>query len=132
VKRAMVSPLINPFQWSEHILYKDGSLVHKGYLCDDDRDPREDLTRTLLDALGEKGTIFIYTTYEKTIIERFAEHLPQYRDDLLRIPNRFKDLCAIIRHYFYHPGFHGSFSLKSWSSIHEDDFVAPRNRICLT
>ena len=101
-----------PFQWSDHILYEDGSLAHKAYLCDDDRDPRDDFTRTLLHALGQKGTIFIYTTYEKTIIERLAEHLPQYRDDLLRIPNRFKDLCAIIRHYFYHPGFHGSFSLK--------------------
>ena len=101
-----------PFQWSDHILCEDGSLVHKEYLCDDDRDPREDFTRTLLHALGQKGTIFIYTTYEKTIIERLAEYLPQYRDDLLRIPNRFKDLCAIIRHYFYHPEFHGSFSLK--------------------
>jgi len=101
-----------PFQWSDHILYEDGSLAHKEYLCDDDRDPRDDFTRTLLHALGQKGTIFIYTTYEKTIIERLAEYLPQYRDDLLRIPNRFKDLCAIIRHYFYHPEFHGSFSLK--------------------
>ena len=101
-----------PFQWSDHILYEDGSLAHKEYLCDDDRDFRDDFTRTLLHALGQKGTIFIYTTYEKTIIERLAEYLPQYRDDLLRIPNRFKDLCAIIRHYFYHPGFHGSFSLK--------------------
>lgn len=101
-----------PFQWSDHILYEDGSLAHKEYLCDDDRDPRDDFTRTLLHALGQKGTIFIYTTYEKTIIEKLAEYLPQYRDDLLRIPNRFKDLCAIIRHYFYHPGFHGSFSLK--------------------
>lgn len=102
-----------PFQWSDHILYKNGSLAHKEYLCDDDRDPRNDFTRTLLDALGQKGTIFIYTTYEKTIIERLAEHLPQYRDDLLLIPYRFKDLCAMIRNYFYHPGFHGSFSLKS-------------------
>ena len=102
-----------PFQWSDHILYTDGSLVHKEYLCDDNRDPREDFTRTLLDALGEKGTIFIYTIYEKTIIERLADQLPRYRNDLLRIPNRLKDLCAIIRHYFYHPGFHGSFSLKS-------------------
>ena len=102
-----------PFQWSDHILHKDGSLVHKEYLCEDHRDPREDFTRTLLEALDERGSIFIYTTYEKIIIKRLAEHLPQYRDDLLRVPNRFKDLCSIIRHYFYHPGFHGSFSLKS-------------------
>ena len=102
-----------PFQWSDHILHKDGSLVHKEYLCEDRRDPREDFTRTLLETLDGKGSIFIFTTYEKTIIKRLAEHLPQYRDDLLCIPNRFKDLCSIIRRYFYHPGFHGSFSLKS-------------------
>ncbi|HSQ84596.1 MAG TPA: DUF2779 domain-containing protein, partial [Desulfobacterales bacterium] len=102
-----------PFQWSDHILHKDGSLVHKEYLCEDRRDPREDFTRTLLETLDGKGSIFIFTTYEKSIIKRLAEHLPQYRDDLLCIPNRFKDLCSIIRHYFYHPGFHGSFSLKS-------------------
>ncbi|MBW2405814.1 MAG: DUF2779 domain-containing protein [Deltaproteobacteria bacterium] len=102
-----------PFQWSDHILYKDGSLEHKEYICDDLRDPREDFTRTLLNALGEEGSILIYTTYEKTIIEKLAEHLSQYHDHLLRIPNRFKDLCAIIRQYFYHPKFHGSFSLKS-------------------
>jgi hypothetical protein len=102
-----------PFQWSDHILHKDGSLVHKEYLCEDRRDPREDFTRTLLETLDGKGSIFIFTTYEKSIIKRLAEHLPQYRDDLLCIPSRFKDLCSIIRRYFYHPGFHGSFSLKS-------------------
>ena len=104
---------IIPFQWSDHILYKDGTLEHKEYLCDNDKDPREDFVRTLFDALNKKGTIFIYTTYEKGIITRLAEHFPQFRNDLLLIPNRFKDLCAIVRNNFYHPGFHGSFSLKS-------------------
>jgi predicted RecB family nuclease len=104
---------IIPFQWSDHILYKDGSFEHKEYLCDNDKDPREDFARTLLDALNKKGTIFIYTTYEKGIITRLAEHFPQFRNDLLLIPKRFKDLCAIVRNNFYQPGFHGSFSLKS-------------------
>jgi hypothetical protein len=104
---------IIPFQWSDHILYKDGTLEHKEYLGDNDKDPREDFVRTLLDALNKKGTIFIYTTYEKGIITRLAEHFPQFRNDLLLIPKRFKDLCAIVRNNFYHPGFHGSFSLKS-------------------
>ena len=104
---------IIPFQWSDHILDANGTLEHKEYLSDDDKDPREFFVRTLLDALGKKGTIYIYTPYEKGIITRLAEHFPQYRDDLLLILNRFKDLCAIIRNYFYHPGFHGSYSLKS-------------------
>ncbi len=102
-----------PFQWSDHVLSADGSVAHKTYLCHDETDPREDFSRTLIDALGKKGTIFIYTTYEKRIITGLAEHFPRYRDDLLRIPDRFKDLCAIIRNSFYDPGFQGSFSLKS-------------------
>jgi hypothetical protein len=102
-----------PFQWSDHILYKDGTLEHKEYICDDDKDPRQDFVITLLDALGKQGTIFTYATYEKGIITRLAEHFPQFRNDLLAIPNRFKDLCAIIRNNFYHPGFHSSYSLKS-------------------
>jgi hypothetical protein len=104
---------IIPFQWSDHIFYKDGSFEHKEYLGNDDKDPREDFAHTLLEALKKKGTIFIYTTYEKGIITRLAEHFPQFRNDLLLIPKRFKDLCAIIRSNFYHPEFHGSFSLKS-------------------
>lgn len=57
--------------------------------------------------------VAVHTTYEKGIITRLAEHFPRFRNDLLLIPKRFKDLCAIIRNNFYHPGFHGSFSLKS-------------------
>jgi predicted RecB family nuclease len=102
-----------PFQWSDHILTENGTLEHKEYLCNDDKDPREEFANTLLATLGKNGTIFIYTTYEKGIIEDLAEYFPQFRSDLLLIINRFKDLCAIIKKHFYHPEFHGSFSLKS-------------------
>lgn len=102
-----------PFQWSDHILLGDGTLKHGAYLCDEDKDPRKEFARTLLEALGERGTIFTYTTYENRVINELAEHLPQYRDQLLLTLNRFKDLQALIKRYFYHPGFYGSFSLKS-------------------
>ncbi len=104
---------IIPFQWSDHVLSPDGSVAHRSYLCQDHSDPREEFARTLLDVLGTQGTIFIYTNYERSVISTLAEHFPQYRDALLRIPERFKDLCAIIRNNFYDPGFRGSFSLKS-------------------
>jgi len=102
-----------PFQWSDHILTEKEILEHREYLCSDDKDPREEFAHTLLATLGKTGTIFIYTTYEKTIIENLAEYFPQLRSDLLLIIDRFKDLCAIIKKHFYHPEFHGSFSLKS-------------------
>ena len=102
-----------PFQWSDYLLHQDGSLEHREYLCGEDKDSREEFARTLLDALGEKGTIFIYTAYEKDIVSSLAEDLPPYREKLLALQARFKDFYAVIRKHFYHPGFHGSFSLKS-------------------
>ena len=101
-----------PFQWSNHILNKDGTLQHRAYLCREDKDPREEFSITLLEALAKDGTIFIYTTYEKTIISQLAQHLPEYHDQLNETLSRFKDLCDIIRKHYYHAKFHGSFSLK--------------------
>jgi hypothetical protein len=102
-----------PFQWSNHILHEDGRLEHQEYLCVEDKDPRNDFARSLLASLANSGTIFIYTAYEKGIISQLAEHLPAYHDQLLDTLDRIKDLCDMIRKYYYHPKFHGSFSLKS-------------------
>ena len=102
-----------PFQWSDHILHQDGTLEHQEFLSDEDKDPREEFASTLIESLGESGTIFIYTTYEKGVLNGVIEHLPHYQEQLLAITDRFKDLYAIIRRCFYHPEFQGSFSLKS-------------------
>jgi len=101
-----------PFQWSDHILYPDGEIDHKEFLCDEDRDPRAGFTQSLLDVLGKDGTIYIYTPYEQRILRDLAEQLPRYTDDLNMLHSRFIDLCALIKSHYYHPAFHGSFSLK--------------------
>jgi hypothetical protein len=102
-----------PFQWSDHILYKDGEIEHREYLCEEDKDPREEFTLTLLDVLGSKGSIVTYTDYEKKIIEALAEDQPERQKPLLATLDRLVDLYRIIRNNYYHPRFHGSFSLKS-------------------
>lgn len=102
-----------PFQWSDHILHHDGTLDHKEYLSEDKADPREEFAQTLLQCLGEEGTIFIYTSYEKTVIKDLAGYLPALSGKLLALCDRFKDLYNIIRNHYYHPAFRGSFSLKS-------------------
>ncbi|NIM99399.1 MAG: DUF2779 domain-containing protein [candidate division Zixibacteria bacterium] len=102
-----------PFQWSDHILSKEGSLDHKEYLCTEDKDPREEVARALLDTLGgDKGDICNYANYEKKVISDLANHLPKYKDELETLADRCWDLCATIRKNYYHPEFHGSFSLK--------------------
>ena len=102
-----------PFQWSDHILHEDGSLDHRKFLHEDEGDPREAFCRTLLEALGDRGSVFIYTTYEVKIITGLADAFPYYSERLLAAADRTKDLCATVKRHFYHPGFQGSFSLKS-------------------
>ena len=102
-----------PFQWSDHQISSRGDLSHSEYLCSTDKDSRVEFIETLLSALGSKGSIFIYTTYEKGVLEQLAEQFPQYKDGIKDIINRFKDLHDIIRRNYYNPAFNGSFSLKS-------------------
>ena len=102
-----------PFQWSNHILLENGSIQHEEYLCIEDKDPREEFTETLLNTLGQKGTVFIYTTYEKGIVNQLAYQFPNFQGRLFNIVVRFKDLHALIKQHYYHPEFYGSFSLKS-------------------
>ena len=102
-----------PFQWSDHVLHRDGALEHREYLSDEDRDPREEFAQSLVKALGGRGSIFTYTLYEKRVIEELAEHLPQFSGRLRATFGRFKDLHSLVKRYFYHPRFYGSFSLKS-------------------
>jgi predicted RecB family nuclease len=101
-----------PFQWSDHILYENGNMEHREYLCNEDKDPREEFTQTLLYALETEGNIVIYTSYETGVLNSLIEHFPQYADDLQSIIDRFIDLYAIVRKHYYHPKFYGSFSLK--------------------
>ena len=101
-----------PFQWSDHILCEDGNLEHREYLCNEDKDPREEFSQTLLDALGTEGSIVIYTSYETGVLNSLIEHFPQYADELHSVIDRFVDLYAIIKRRYYHPKFYGSFSLK--------------------
>jgi predicted RecB family nuclease len=102
-----------PFQWSDHILFEDGTIEHREYLCEEDKDPREDFTLTLLDVLGSTGSIVTYTNYEESIIKGLTYRTPEYRDQLLALLSRIKDLHKIISKEYYHPKFYGSFSIKS-------------------
>ena len=102
-----------PFQWSDHILSEDGTIDHREYLCEEDKDPRKEFTQSLLDVLGGKGTIVTYTNYEEDIIKRLGMVLPEYKGPLQALLGRIKDLHKTISKKYYHPSFHGSFSLKS-------------------
>ena len=102
-----------PFQWSLHVRDPDGGLTHNSFLDDGPGDPRERFVIRLLDAVPSEGSVVAYSSYEVGVITRLAQSYPQYEDRLLDLCGRVIDLLQLIRGNYYHPGFHGSFSLKS-------------------
>ena len=104
-----------PFQFSVHIEQSEGHAAeHVGYLHDADTDPRRPLAEALLAILERdpSGPILMYTSYEKRILKELAAALPDLQDRLVAVIARLIDLCAIVKDNVYHPGFHGSFSIK--------------------
>jgi hypothetical protein len=104
-----------PFQYSLHILHETGELEHKEFLADEAEDPRLRLTQQLLDDLTDHGTIFAFhQSFETGVIKSLAKHIDQYAEPLRSLIGRFKDLeVPFNKLMYYHPDFHGSFSIKS-------------------
>jgi hypothetical protein len=102
-----------PFQWSSHIEHADGRLEHHEFLSTADEDPRRACAEALLESLGSEGTIVIYSPYEKRVIKELSRDVPELKRPLRALQARFWDLLPIIKEHYYHPGFRGSFSLKS-------------------
>ncbi len=102
-----------PFQWSLHVMDSAGGLSHSWFLHDSPEDPREHLITSLLDAVPYTGTLLAYSNYEATVMKALAEAFPQHEARLLALCDRVVDLLQIIRRHYYHPEFHGSFSIKA-------------------
>jgi len=104
-----------PFQYSLHILHKTGEIEHKEFLADEAEDPRLRLTQRLLEDLTDEGTIFAFhQSFEIGVIRSLANHFGQYSAQLMALIDRFMDLeIPFNKLMYYHPDFHGSFSIKS-------------------
>lgn len=102
-----------PTQWSNHVEAEDGSVRHDEYLSMDHKDPREEFAVTLLQSVGREGSICVYSPYERTLLKSLAEALPALKRELDQVLARLWDLLPVVREHYYHPDFHGSFSLKS-------------------
>ena len=102
-----------PFQWSLHIKTSSGDLLHKAFLWSDPSDPRPALMTDLIDAIPSEGTIITYSNYEQRVMRDLAGTFPESADVLLGFCDRTFDLLKLVREEYYHPQFHGSFSIKS-------------------
>jgi len=102
-----------PMQWSNHIQRESGELIHHEFLHDAASDPRKRWAEALIESLGERGSICVYSAYERAVLEQVAEAFPEFRTAFRQIIQRLWDLFPVIRDHYYHPSFQGSFSMKA-------------------
>ena len=102
-----------PFMFSVHRDMEGSEPEHIDYLHGESDDPRPALAERLIDALGDDGSICVYSGFERTVIRTLAADLPQYAEVLNAIAGRLVDLLPVVRNGYYHPDFRGSFSIKS-------------------
>jgi hypothetical protein len=102
-----------PFQWSLHMRDSGGDVRHLSFLREGRDDPREEFIASLLDAVGPHGTIVVYSSFERTVLNQLAEEFPSCARRLLELPGRMLDLLEVVRSNVYHPEFHGSYSIKA-------------------
>lgn len=102
------------FQWSLHRLGEDGKIEHLEYLADGREDPRPEVARTLIEALGrDSAPILVYSSYEARCLKDMAARVPDLANAIEGILDRLVDLLPIVRGHVYHPEMNGSFSIKA-------------------
>jgi hypothetical protein len=111
-------PRIAPYeqvvtQFSIHVCGALGDVPdHREYLADSTRDCRRELAEQLLLRLEGKGSIIVYSSFEKTIIGGLARHFPELAARLENCVARLFDLEGVFREGYCHPKFRGRTSIK--------------------
>lgn len=112
-----------PHQFSNHIISKSGEVMaHDTFLPQASGDPRLDFARSLVASVqkfGGEGTVVVYyKKFENSRIIEVAEYVKELGHDelaesLLNILDRIEDQLVYLKENVSHPGFMGSYSLKS-------------------
>ena len=90
----------------------DAAPHHSEYLADAQKDCERELAETLIEKLGNGGSVIMYSKFEATRIKALRDAFPDLAARLQGILDRLTDLLPIIENHVYHPGFRGSFSIK--------------------
>ena len=102
-----------PFQWSCHYEAAPGKMDHAEFLDLSGEPPMQRIAESLIRMLGRQGPILMYTQYEKRIINDLIKRFPDLGCPLAAIIDRLVDLAPVMQQNYYHPGMHGSWSLKT-------------------
>jgi predicted RecB family nuclease len=103
-----------PVQFSCHAQKAAGGWTHSEWIAEGAEDPRPELVRRLAAACeGARTIVAYYAEYERQCLKLIAEARPELRAPIDGILARLVDALPLVRDHVYHPGFHGSFSLKA-------------------
>lgn len=105
-----------PFQYSVHVQQAPSSpLDHKGFLHQDQSDPRKAFVEKLIQDCGTHGTIIVYNqAFEIARNNELAADFPEYAESINAINDRVIDLLVPFRsRWLYHPNQKGSASIKA-------------------
>lgn len=115
------------FQWSCHTQRAPGApLEHRAFLNTDPIWPNELFARALRDAVGDEGTLLVWSPYEKSVLSAVADEMSSLgsgdaalatwlREAALPLSDgtgRQLDMLKLCRKRYYHPGMQGSNSIK--------------------
>lgn len=101
-----------PFQWSDHVLHQNGDLEHYEFLHEGSGDPRLDFAQSLIEALGDTGSVVVYSSFENSRLNDLAKAFPQHASAIAAIQSRIFDLLQTVRSHVRHPDCLGSSSIK--------------------
>ena len=105
---------IMPFQFSIHVCDRVGhEIAHHEYLAPIGGDWRHELAVALIERLGDRGSIVVYSGYEKQRLAAMATSLPEFAAALHAIIARLVDFEPIVRNGYCHPAFLGRTSIKN-------------------
>ena len=102
-----------PFQWSCHVETREGEVFHREFLDTTGEPPMRAFAESLIETLGNEGAIFVYSSYEKRILNELSAASPDLAPALQAVVARLVDLQPITKRHYYHSAMKGSWSIKA-------------------
>lgn len=111
------------FQWSCHTLRAPGAeLEHSQWINVDDAYPNFEFARTLKEVITSEGTVFVWSSFERTVLKDIRERAGWYNGDVPTLSNWLDslidkkgpivDLYELAQKFYFHPDMGGSVSIK--------------------
>ena len=103
-----------PFQFSVHSQKEPGAARSTTSFLPQMRTiPGASSLAPFAHALGESGSIVVYSSFESQRLSDLASWFPEFADRINAIQARLFDLLPVVREHTYHPAYAGSYSIKS-------------------